>query len=303
MKSGFGKLVIFIIGLSTFFTYIGLYFLPQSRSLPPEVIEIKEGISQEELLEIGEKILFGKGQCMVCHPNKPEAGMRSPAIAGIGGAILEQVKGMDISQEEYIFQSLVDTKAYVPEGYAPIMPPSQKLLTEAELIAVAAFLQSKGSTVTISYPDSLPELRTYLGSPKKEVIASVEIKGDISQDELLALGKELFNDKGGCIECHPEEHDPDIEFPILKALIGDVEKHADERGQDTEAFLFESLVKPDAYIAEGMDDVMPAAQDSLSESEIIAVGAYIQSQGGKVTLRYPDSLPVLKKELEKAGGG
>ncbi len=81
MKSGFTKLVFLVVGLSIFYTYVGLYFLPQSQSLPPVVIEIKEGIEQDELLKIGEDILFGKGQCMVCHPNKPEPGMRSPAIA------------------------------------------------------------------------------------------------------------------------------------------------------------------------------------------------------------------------------
>lgn len=302
MKSGFGKLILLIIGLSVLFTYIGLYFLPQSRSLPPKIIEIKEGIDRNELLKIGEEILYGKGQCMVCHPNQPEAGMRSPAIAGIGSIILERVKSMDISQEEYIFESLVDTKAYIPEGYAPIMPPSQKLLTEGELIAVAAFLQSQGSEVTISYPESVPALRKYLGSPdKKEAVGSADIKEGISPEELLRIGKELFADKGGCIDCHPAEPDPDIEFPILTALIGDVEKHAEEKGSDTETFLFESLVNPPAYVAEGMDDVMPATQDSLNDKEMIAVSAYIQSMGGTVTVSLA-SLPILHKELEKAGG-
>ncbi len=302
MKSGFSKLVLLIIILSVFYTYVGLYFLPQSQSLPPKVIEIKEGIATDELLKIGEDILFGKGQCMVCHPNKPEPGMRSPAIAGIGGAIFERVKHMDISQEEYIFQALVDTKAYVAEGFAPIMPPSQKLLTEGELISVAAFLQSKGSDVSISYPGSVPALRKYLGSKeKKPVVASVEIKKGISQDELLKIGKDMFNDKGGCIECHPAEPDPDIEFPILTSLFSGVQKHSNEKGSDAESFLFESLVNPGAYVAEGMDDIMPATQDSLSKEELIAVTAYIQSKGGKVTVSL-DSLSILKKELEKAGG-
>jgi mono/diheme cytochrome c family protein len=302
MKSGFGKLVLLIVGLSVFYTYVGLYFLPQSQSLPPVVIEIKEGIAQDELIKIGEDILFGKGQCMVCHPNKPEPGMRSPAIFGIGAVIVERVKNMDISQEDYIFQALVDTKAYIPEGFAPIMPPSQKLLTEGELIAVAAFLQSKGSEITISYPGSVPALRKYLGSKeKKTVVASVEIRKGISQEELLKIGKDMFDDKGGCIDCHPAAPDPDVEFPILTALIGGVEKHAGEKGKDTEEFLFESLVNPGAYVAEGMDDIMPATQDELTNEEIIAVAAYIQSKGGKVTVGL-DSLPTLTKELEKAGG-
>lgn len=304
MKSGFIKLVLVVIGLNGFFTYIGVYFLPQSRSLPPKAIEIRAGISQEELLKIGEEILFGKGQCMVCHPYSPEPGMRSPAIAAIGRDIVETTKGMYISSEEYIFQALVETNAYVPKGYAPIMPPSQKLLNEGELVAVAAFLQSKGAEVTISYPDSLPILHKYLGSTEKkaEVVASVEIKGIISQEELVNLGRNLFYDKGGCIECHPEKPDPELEFPILPELASSVENHAKGKNKNFEAFLLESLVNPDAYVAEGMDAIMPASQDSLSESELIAVGAFIQSQGGYVTLKYPDSLPILKKELEKAGG-
>ena len=57
MKSGFSKLVFLIIGLSIFYTYVGIYFLPQSESLPPKVIEIKEGIELDELLKIGEEIL------------------------------------------------------------------------------------------------------------------------------------------------------------------------------------------------------------------------------------------------------
>lgn len=304
MMNGFVKLLFLIVGLNVFFTCIGVYFLPQSRSLPPEIIEIREGISQEELIEIGEKILFGKGQCMVCHPYKPEAGMRSPAIDTIGGDIVKLTESMDISSEEYIFQSLVDTKAYIPEGYAPIMPPSQKLLTESELIAVSAFLQSKGAIVTISYPGSLPILRKYLGSKpeKAEAVASVEIKEGISQAELIKIGKDLFYDKGGCIECHPEEPDPDLEFPILSDLAGTVEKHAKGKSRDLDDFLFESFVNPEAYVAEGMDSVMPASQDFLSESEMIAVAAFIQSQSGQVTVKYPDSLAILKKALEKAGG-
>jgi mono/diheme cytochrome c family protein len=145
-------------------------------------------------------------------------------------------------------------------------------------------------------------LRKLLGSTeKKAVVASAEIRKDISQEELLKIGKDMYDDKGGCIECHPEEPDPDIEFPDLNALLAGIEKHSKEKGQDIETFLFESLVNPGAYVAEGMDDIMPATQESLSNEEMIAVSAYIQSKGEKVTISL-DSLPKLTKELEKAGG-
>ena len=194
MKSGFGKLVLLIIGLNVFFTYIGVYFLPQSRSLPPKTYDIKEGITQDELLKIGEEILFGKGQCMVCHPNAPEAGMRAPAIAGIGGVILERVKNMAVSADEYIIQALVDPNSYVPEGFQAIMPPSQKLLTDGELIAVAAFLQGNADSVTISYPDSLPILEKFKGKGAEAAAAQEEVMKRV-HDGLEREIKEFYEKK------------------------------------------------------------------------------------------------------------
>jgi mono/diheme cytochrome c family protein len=307
MKSGFVKLILIVVGLSIFFTYIGVTFLPQSESLPPKVIEIRAGISGEELLEIGEDILFGKGQCMVCHPFKPEAGMRAPSIATIGRDLIEHAREKGITPQEYVFQALVDPGSYVPEGYAPIMPPSQKLLAEGELIAVTAFLQSKGGSVTASYPDSLPILRRFLATAGKEketpsAIAKGEIREGISQEELIMAGKTLFFDKGACIECHLEKPEEGMDSPPLLGLGSKVEKHARERETAPEAFLFESMVNPEAYVAEGFDSIMPPSQDFLSESELVAVGAFVQSQGRRVTLTYPESLKILKKELEKSGG-
>jgi hypothetical protein len=41
---------------------------------------------------------------------------------------------------------------------------------------------------------------------------------------------------------------------------------------------------------------------SLTDGEIIAVAAYLQSHGGKVTLSYPGSVPILKGQIAKSGG-
>ncbi|MEK6673468.1 MAG: hypothetical protein AABY42_08355, partial [Nitrospirota bacterium] len=145
-----------------FFVYIGLYLLPQSESHPPGVTKIEEGISQENLILIGEGIIFGKGQCMVCHPMKTEAGMRSPAMATIGVDIEKNARQRGITPEEQLFDALVNPGKFVVKGFDDIMPPSHKSptsLTEGEIIAVAAFLQSKGGKVTVSYPGSLPILR------------------------------------------------------------------------------------------------------------------------------------------------
>ncbi len=170
MKSGILKLAVVVIGLNLFFAYIGVYFLPQSESHPPKVLKIEAGISQEELITLGETIVFGKGQCMVCHPMKAETGMRAPAIATIGKSIEDEAKERNMKPEDYAFESLVNPGAYVEKGFDNIMPPVHKpptSLTEGELIAVTAFLQSKGGKVTVSYPASAEALKAQIEKAEK----------------------------------------------------------------------------------------------------------------------------------------
>lgn len=162
MKAGVLKLVIIVVGLNLVFAYIGIEFLPQSESRPPKVIKIEEGISIEDLIHVGEEIVFGKGQCMVCHPAKPEAGMRAPAMATIGAEMEKEAKERGMRPEEQAFEALVNPSKYIVKGFEDIMSPANKpptSLTDGEVIAVAAYLQSQGGKVTVSYPGSLPVLR------------------------------------------------------------------------------------------------------------------------------------------------
>lgn len=162
MKKGVLKLAIIVIGLNLIFLYIGLEFLPQSESRPPKVIKIEEGISPEDLIRVGEEIVFGKGQCMVCHPAKPESGMRAPAMSTVGAEMEKEAKTRGITPEEHVFEALVNPSKYIVKGFEDIMspvhtPPSS--LTDGEIIAVAAYLQGQGGKVTVSYPGSVPILK------------------------------------------------------------------------------------------------------------------------------------------------
>lgn len=162
MKAGLLKLAMIVVGLNLFFVYIGLYFLPQSESRPPKITKIEEGISREGLVQAGEKIVFGKGECMVCHPMKAEAGMRAPAMANIGKEMQGEAKERGKTPEEHVFEALVNPSKYIVKGFEDIMPPSNKSptsLTDGELIAVSAYLESMGGKVSVSYPDSLPILK------------------------------------------------------------------------------------------------------------------------------------------------
>ncbi len=162
MKKGVLKLAMIVIGLNLIFVYIGNYFLPQSESRPPKVIKIEEGISQEELISVGEKIVFGKGQCMVCHVAKPEAGMRAPAMSTIGADMEREAQQRGVAPEAHVFEALVNPSKYIVKGFDNIMSPVHTpptSLTDGEVIAVAAYLQSQGGKITVSFPGSLPTLK------------------------------------------------------------------------------------------------------------------------------------------------
>jgi len=162
MKKGVLKLAIIVVGLNLIFVYIGNYFLPQSESRPPKVIKIAEGISQDDLIHVGEEIVFGKGQCMVCHVVKPESGMRAPNMSTIGAEMEREAKERGITPEEQVLEALVNPSKYIVKGFEDIMSPVHKpptSLTDGEIIAVAAYLQSMNGKVTLSYPASLPLLR------------------------------------------------------------------------------------------------------------------------------------------------
>lgn len=170
MRSGSIKLVLVVIGINIFFAYIGLYFLPQSESHPPKELKIQEGVTTEELIQIGDQILFGKGQCMVCHPMKAEPGMRAPSIDTIGKHMEEEAKKRNMKPEDYAFEALVNPGAYVEKGFDNIMPPVHKppvSLSDGELIALTAFLQSKGGKVTVSYPSSIGALKAQIEKAEK----------------------------------------------------------------------------------------------------------------------------------------
>jgi hypothetical protein len=162
MKKGVMKLAVIVISLNLLFLYIGIEFLPQSESRPPKVIKIEEGISPDDLMHVGEEIVFGKGQCMVCHPAKPESGMRAPSMSTIGAEMEKESRERGIKPEEHVFEALVAPSKYIVKGFEDIMSPvhtAPTSLTDGEVIAVAAYLQSHGGKVTVTYPGSVPALR------------------------------------------------------------------------------------------------------------------------------------------------
>jgi len=91
----------------------------------------------------------------------------------------------------------------------------------------------------------------------------------------------------------------------MSTIGAEIEKEARERGMTPEEHVFEALVNPSKYIVKGFEDMMSPVDKpptSLTDGEIIAVAAYLQSHGGKVSLSYPGSVLILKGQIAKSGG-
>lgn len=144
-----------VILISAFFTFFATS-IPQVEYRPPEKVEIGADISQTELVNVGEKIFNGRGQCLLCH-DIGEGGLRAPDLKGIGARAGKQKPGY--SSQEYLYESLLHPNKYVVEGYDPSMPPIDAppaKLDEKELAAVVSFLQSMGGEVTVQASSKPP---------------------------------------------------------------------------------------------------------------------------------------------------
>jgi len=60
---------------------------------------------------------------------------------------------------------------------------------------------------------------------------------------------------------------------------------------DCKAYLYESLSQPAEYLVDGFPAIMPDARRQLSAEQIWAIIAYLQDQGGEVTVTAADIAP------------
>lgn len=107
--------------------------------------------NDQDLVKIGQRIFFGKGQCALCHTIGGEGRGKCPDLEGAGSRLTR----------EFLYETLTQPDAYVkfdfdstePKKYPARMPVINKPpigLTDPELLTVIAFVQSQGGKVTVS---------------------------------------------------------------------------------------------------------------------------------------------------------
>ncbi len=123
---------------------------------------------------------------------------------------------------------------------------------------------------------------------QSEVPLELDLSAGVTPEALVAAGEGLFTG-GGCTACHGlESRAPNLltdhvgEGPIGQRCGGR------RPGMDCKAYLYESLTDPTAHLVDGFPGIMPSASVGLSADQIWAIIAYLQNQGGQVTVTADD---------------
>lgn len=143
------NLTILLIVIGTLAVYTAVAnMIPQVASEVPEDTAIGADVTPEELAAIGEELYVGAGGCTACHG----LGTRAPDLLGVAGTVCA-TRREGRSCKEYLYESLTEPGVFVIDGFQPIMPDMRRILSEAQIWALVAFLQSQGGEISVTATD------------------------------------------------------------------------------------------------------------------------------------------------------
>jgi len=145
------------------------------------------------------------------------------------------------------------------------------------------------------FANSIPQIES---KPPQEL--SLE-GGNVTPAQLIKAGEEIFHTKGTCEICHrigqKGTRAPDLAGVGARAA-------RTKPGMSAKAYILESLLQPGAYIVEGYPNIMPAVDKppiALNRSEVWALIAFLESQGGTVDVTLND-VPATVGAAASGGG-
>jgi mono/diheme cytochrome c family protein len=138
---------------------------------------------------------------------------------------------------------------------------------------------------------------------QSEVPRALTLSADVTPEQLVQAGEQVFTGIGGCTTCHglgtraPNLLTDEKGQGPIGARCG-----KRESGKDCKSYLHEALVQPGAFVVPGYEPIMPDMSRTLSPQQIWAVIAYLEAQGGSVTVTASD-IPAASSSAGAAGPG
>jgi mono/diheme cytochrome c family protein len=152
------RIVGLVLGVSGLYTYIG-QLVPQKQVLPPVETVMRDDMTTDDLVRVGQEVAAGKGLCLTCHTVGKSGALRFPDLDGIGARAATRIPELDALH--YLAQSIYQPNVFIVEGFNPGMPQIDKPpigLTDQEILAVIAYLQSLGGEPTVTLATTRAEL-------------------------------------------------------------------------------------------------------------------------------------------------
>ncbi len=146
------------------------------------------------------------------------------------------------------------------------------------------------------YANYIPQIES---KPPQEL--SLE-GGNVTPAQLVKAGEEIYKTKGTCEICH-RIGQKGTRAPDLAGVGARAAKA--KAGQNAKQYLIEALINPNGYVVEGYPPIMPAVDKppiALNRSELWALTAFLQSQGGTVDVALND-IPATAGAGGTGGGG
>jgi mono/diheme cytochrome c family protein len=140
---------------------------------------------------------------------------------------------------------------------------------------------------------------------QSEVPRAVTLGPDVTPEQLVQVGEQIYNGAGGCTACHGlGERAPNLLTDDRGSGLIGARCAQRQRGKECKVYLHEALIEPGEFVVPGFQPIMPNVSRTLPPQQIWALVAFLQSQGGEVTVTAED-LPQEGHgpEEEDAGGG
>ncbi len=135
---------------------------------------------------------------------------------------------------------------------------------------------------------------------QSDVPELIAFGAEVTADELVAAGEGLFAGAGGCVACHAEgtgARGPNLLTDYQGE--GTIGQRCGDRipGLDCKQYLYEALTLPVDHLVDDYPPIMPALDRTMNQQQVWAVVAYLQAQGGEVTVTAADI------QTDEAAGG
>ena len=138
---------------------------------------------------------------------------------------------------------------------------------------------------------------------QSDVPELIAFGAEVTAEELVGAGQGLFDGAGGCTACHAEgtgARGPNLVTDYQGE--GTIGQRCGDRipGLDCKEYLYQSLILPQNLLVDDFPPIMPPLDRTMNQQQIWAIVAFLQSQGGEVTVTGAD---IPSDELAGAAAG